>query len=1201
MRTSLTHLIIVMFVISTLGAVFITELDQAAAQSGTATITTHDEYYVNTSTFKTGNYVYFSIHAEDEFGNNITSSVYLYVYRDTNIIEYTYVSMDSSGNGEGSFLLDSAYSAGIYTLEVKDTYGGTTIGTAFITVYEPTYTATVRTYDFYYDQDGVPTNLFTIGENVYYFVQVKDEEDVPLKYTYIYVQFYDPYNSQLDYDYIWLNGTGICDSYFTTGYSFEPGEYTIKVRLSMSGTIIGSKVFTLETLILTATVTTWDKSPEYNEDAQLKKVFNENDRVYFHVHVEDQRYRPADYVYLNIYLMFEGEYLLYRSLSTDYNGNLTSYFRLYDLSDIQFGMYTIEVQISDTDEVIGSDYIYVMELTITFDKNLYSPEEEMEVTINFRPYNLFPHININLINSETKSLVKKWSQMKVSSDGVLIIKYTLPSGLSDGDYNITIYDNNNNFLGENTFPIQLYSLIIYSECRTYLPGDSIKVYYSLTNRKDGSSIDTANYEWHFRYPQYVYYCPFYWLHNDTESSKVSKDATTCSEGHTFEYPNEGIEYKTKHGHFKSTSSMDTFSFNIPDNVLTGETQIRVWANATDGKHSGYASHYVYIGSANVNVYTDLDEYAPGDFVVVSVSAFVEYMYYYSPSPLSDASVTLTFFKYNTDALKYEQLSQYSVADMITDANGRCEYMLILGDELEEGTYRINVTISKSNVEIDPEDAKDSTTITIGERKPQMKIDLKFDQTSYEPGDTVKVDYEIAYMDSGEGVTDTIIDYYVYTSYDVYVAIGRFNSEDATGSFEFDIPDNFDGYLYINVKVTDEEGETTSQIKSIKVIYANLILNVDKMYYDPGDSISVDYELENHIGAIDFYYKVTYTSQSYNDGLFLEEHFESSKPKGSFNFTIPTVGVAESYEIQMYSIDSDGHYSDGYLEIYRKSDYVLTVSLDKDKYARGQEIIISYEIVAQGDDPLPEYIVMKAMIMGSYETRYVTNEPKGNFTYLIPGNASIGQVLFYVNALDSDRYSSYHTIEIVETPADLEPPTTGEDEEKLTEAIAETLGVSLFDIILIIIVVLILVVVYLQMRRSKPRGDEEKEKDKKGEEDKGEPAKAGLFGKGKKKPKKPKKAKAKPAEDTTEFLPAQPADYDMEPPPPPPTTPPGPHSPPPPPPQYGAPGGEPYYDSQPVEWTEPPPPPHQQHAPPPPPPPPTYGRPPQRRPPPNQYY
>ncbi|MCK5560694.1 MAG: hypothetical protein KAJ51_08885, partial [Thermoplasmata archaeon] len=1057
MKKMKSFLLVFILLASTMLTIIISNATAASSIDLFASIRTHDYEEIPESDFKLGSMVYFSVHVEDQFADPYTSDIYVYIYDSYNsMIEYVYVPLDYTGNGTGSFRLDSSYSQGTYRLDVKTSAYGNTYASTYISAKTPQYTAEIKTYDYDPDDGGNLENDFKAGEIIYFSVTVKDDSGNPLEYTSMYIYLYDSTDYQLSSEYLYLDDQGYDAEYFYTYPSYSPGKYTLKIL--MYEKVIGTHTIDLKEVKYHATIKTWDSNPNYYENAKEKNIFSKEDMLYFSVHIEDQDGDPYSgdyYSYAYVNLTYDDESIDMENVQINYNGNGTNYFRLYNFEDLEFGKYTLEVRFTGGAEVIGTHDIYIMDFELSLDKYIYAPGEIMKISVSVIPANIFTSLKVDIVNRTTEKSLKKWSDLQLDNEGKLYLEYKISETKADGDYNVSVLDSKYNLLGKTTFIIKLYNLIIYPDRRTFLPGDSVTVYYSLTSQKDGSGINVAKYEWDLRYSE------------------------------------EG----TKHGTFTSSDSLGTFNINIPDDVEKGYAIISVKARETSGKHSAESSIGIYIGELNVNIYTDSDNYAPGDFVIIMVSADVYYSYYnyyrsgggdgswdtrtrleppyyYDDhgSPLKDARVEIEFLKYNAKSGKYDTLGQYSRAGLKTDAKGKCEYILMLGNDLKEGTYKIDATISKSGVKIAEEDASDSETISIGERISQMALELQFDKQYYMPGETVAVSYGIAYMDTGEGVRNGIIDYSAYyeTGYysdRVFIAVGRFNSPASEGAFNFKIPANLDGELYLQVTVTNETGGQTSKYETITVNYAILLMNVNKAEYQPGDEIIVNYDLNKFSGKIDFYYKVTYSGYS-GYGLLTEEHFGTTKNAGLFNFTVPRIGIADDYSIQMYSVDSDNHYTENSISISRKSNYVMSISLDKDQYEKGDYIKINYKIIPQGTSRPPGYVEFYFGIIGETPGRFESDQPEGTFKYKIPESSDVGKVMLSINCelpLESDYRSSnmasIHTIEVLDAGAGDEGPA---------KELMNKLGVSTFDLILVIFIIVILVLLFVIKRRMSPK-------------------------------------------------------------------------------------------------------------------------------------
>ena len=1078
-------LLLCVSIFQTLGTSFGT----TSSRSYTASIILFDDTYVPTTEFILGGKVNFLVHVEDEYGQNLTSYVYVYVYEYyeySTSIEQKYVNLDNYGNGSGYFYLDGDYSAGTYRIDIKQTSGSSVIGSNAFTAIKITYNVEFESFDSYPGPTANITNEYNVGDTIYFLLKITDNSGNPPYDRYVYVMLFDSMQNRITYDYIYLDSNGEGSGYISTqsGYNDIPsGIYTLRVAFSLYDDALASKTITLKGRKYFATINTWD-TYSYYDYAKQKNAFDLDDRVYYSVHVEDDEGEPysggyySSYVYIN--LTYDDESIEGRSVSLDYNGNGSGYFRLYNYEDLEYGKYTLEVRISTYGDVIGTHDFFVLDFELTLDRYEYAPTDTMKITISITPADLISSLNIKIINATTKKWITHWDNKELGSEGGLYLEFKIPANIPDGDYNVTVEDDEGSMLGEEPFFIRFFKLIVYSERKSYLAGDTATFYYSLTSLKDGSGIDVANYDWEFSYPIIEYYCPYYWLHEDMESAKVTKDATTCSEGHEFDEPDEGIEYTLTKDSFRSTSSLGVFKVGIPFVAENGEAHIKVNVEDVSKKYSAETSVQIYIGDPQIYIDTDLDNYAPGDFVIVSINTYVSYYYSYQ-SPLENANVDVKLYKQNKNTGKYDEITEYARDGLITDANGRCECIIMLGTSLKEGAYKFEATLSKTGVKIDEEKAIDDTYIEIGDRVALMAMELLLDKRYYNPGDYVKIRYDLAYMDNGEGVRNSIVDYSVYYypseyySGLIYVAMGRFKSPGPNGSFEFIIPDNFDGQLTIVVTATNETGGTVRTTENIVVNYATLILNVNKIEYDPGDFIEISYDLSTYTGKINYYYKILYYSYDeyeYNkEGVLLERHFDSTSPKGSFNFTVPKVGSANNYYIRMYALDSKGHYTESSIELEKRLGYILEISLDKGKYHRGEIINVEYNILPQGVNEPPEHIIFSYSVYGMNEERYETDQARGKFTYQLLDNASIGNVIFAVLASinPSENYNSEYSMTSIEILKDKVEDKGDEDDSVLasTKKIAKTLGISSFDLILITIIIIILVLLAAIKRRTTP--------------------------------------------------------------------------------------------------------------------------------------
>ena len=154
-------------------------------------ITTYDSNGDERTSFEMGESVFFSVHVEDEYGDNYTGYFYVYIYSNINHydeIDYVYLNLNYLGNGSSYFTLNTNYySEGYYILKIKDSASGDTLDSQLISITEPEYFATIITYDSSPFSGGNPTNIFYFGDTIYFSIDVEDENENPYTNNNVYV------------------------------------------------------------------------------------------------------------------------------------------------------------------------------------------------------------------------------------------------------------------------------------------------------------------------------------------------------------------------------------------------------------------------------------------------------------------------------------------------------------------------------------------------------------------------------------------------------------------------------------------------------------------------------------------------------------------------------------------------------------------------------------------------------------------------------------------------------------------------------------------------------------------------------------------------------------------------------------------------------------------------------------------------------
>jgi hypothetical protein len=146
----------------------------------TATVTLYEDgtYTIPTTSFPVDSRVYYTVHIEDEH-NAPLSSTYVDLYVEHNTDKYhidSWVWINSEGDGDDWFDLDDWWSSGDqpgdYILEIQYPDGTSIPITKDFTVYEPVYTATIKTW---LEGYAVETSIYPMNGRVYWTAHIEDQ------------------------------------------------------------------------------------------------------------------------------------------------------------------------------------------------------------------------------------------------------------------------------------------------------------------------------------------------------------------------------------------------------------------------------------------------------------------------------------------------------------------------------------------------------------------------------------------------------------------------------------------------------------------------------------------------------------------------------------------------------------------------------------------------------------------------------------------------------------------------------------------------------------------------------------------------------------------------------------------------------------------------------------------------------------------
>jgi hypothetical protein len=901
---------------------------------------------------------------------------------------------------------------GQYTLNVWN--ATLIIGTTSFWVYTPSsWTATVELFE----DSGrtIVGNNFPYGYYVYYNVHIEDENGLPLYDEYMSwgddARSYTIHNGgEVFQDYLEMDEYGDDkDENFYISSSWDTGDYLLRIRYPDSVTDIPNDAsFTVYEPVYTATINTWTEGFK-----SKTSIYPMNGQVYWTVHVEDQHGRtlPSG---REIYLKVEhndGEQRIPTYSSWDYpvddNGNVSNNFWLstYWNENVMVGKYTIRVYDHNTGEqFVGSADFEVIGIKITPEKSKYAQEEEITITITTEIYQ--SNINITIYN-EDWSVIQAWKSQPMVNK-IWTTTYTLAQTLPDGQYFLRVNESaTGRPLGEIQFSVKKYTLQIWPDAGAYLPGETMTVFYSITDNKNGQGVSGTTIEWIFRY-----------------------------------YNLEESDYESFRSDFPADAD-GTFQVAIPETSSTSvDGYLFVWANDTS-LHSSDNHNNIEIGGINAYLSLAYDEYLAGDFVVATVSAYVDGI-----APLKNGNVYLNVSKDGAE------ITGYTVSNLKTDSQGRLTYIFALQSNAEVGLYRVAINVSKEKKW--DRDAEDFEIVEERGLSLELGFDNKhhsdYDEPLYYSGDTVTVTYTALRGD--EIVENVNCEYWVRYS-DTYIAAGT----SSTGDFSFTIPGDFEGGLTLYVQVTDSESNKAYKTVSIDVDGPKLLLKTNIKEYLPGDTIKVDYSV---VGIDDPTAKYFYEIKDNHNNVIKRESLTT--PTGKFQFTVPEANVPDSYSIRAYVTDANGDtISQSSVGVTRLRGYILTFSLDKKTYRPGETATLHYKVTSVDDSDIPREFTLTYGYQGGEQRSIQTSKAEGDLKVKIPEDVSDGVGYFYMASSDlpyGDR--SYSETQ--------QEANIRESPNPFAETIAD---MSLLSLILLVLVIIALIFGISGWRRGKKALEEAK--------------------------------------------------------------------------------------------------------------------------------
>ena len=698
----------------------------------------------------------------------------------------------------------------------------------------------------------------------------------------------------------------------------------------------------------------------------------------------------------------------------------------------------------------GADY---SDIDIEIEKFSYTPEETVNFNVVVEGNGTF---KVNITDEKGDKIQNaEWKNQKIRDSNEF--NYEIPNNIKSGDYIIKVFDTDRNItVSTHNFEIRAIIVNFETDSKSYLPGSEISIYYTISWIKDGREVNNGIVEYNITY----------WKQYAKEDFGILEKS----------YLDKKIPSKNSYGEI---------NINLPDDAVPGRygasCQVKIIANTSDNKHSDMANDEFYIAppQISINIIDEKNQYKLDDFLIAEVETMTgrefwegytnskqnpdiynnrvvffskpelietngsKYKYGYidgssvwlddipinrflpfdSISPLKESQIDMLMRLKEKDD-KYTD-TKYKATGLKTNALGKTKNIFTLGDDLKNGEYTLNATLKNT-----PISGKSSTTtkdFKVGNGK-QMIMTLSTDKQIYSQNEKVDVYYYL-YYDSKRIFESVVVDYVIrYENNNQILTSGRIVV--TPNKFTFTTPDNFEGNLKIEVVLTNSTGEKTMSTISIEVRALQIIINSDNLEYNPGEMISVDYEIFGGKnvklfytisilggnGYLDIFDKVL-DSKDYNIISYGEPINGSIKPTkiiGTILYDVSLNSTSDSYKIKLYVIDnSNGNYAEKEIE-FNIASLVLNIAFDKKSYEPGDTVKVKYEVLSRTDKKVDNGVKFIYGITGIQEGSYESIEEKGEFEFIISKEIPDGDFIIIFNE-NNNNLASIQTIHIESSP------------------------------------------------------------------------------------------------------------------------------------------------------------------------------------------
>ena len=594
--------------------------------------------------------------------------------------------------------------------------------------------------------------------------------------------------------------------------------------------------------------------------------------------------------------------------------------------------------------------------------NIYVPGEVMDIVIHGDTINETFEV-MSFVGFESNI---PEGNIRIPEIGSVKISWEVPE-IPDGEYSIIVRRPNSAIEATANFFVQGYSFNVETDRNAYLRGDEAKVFWTANNLND-QTLPAPGIGKLAVFKQ-----------NPSNLSDIEQIITT----HTF------------------SEAAGSVSFTLPTIVnLSMRYFVDGWFNSTttNPDRSQHSRTYFDINPLGVIVNLDKNQYAAGSIMRIQINTYAtanQTNPSYTDTPEPGCDITIQIFKEGIiGALK-------SIHDLKTDSHGLVEFIVLLDreDYVDDG-YMYHVEVGASKYQLD--DVTEIVPFNIA-ASSSIGIVLDFSRAQYASGEML---FGNTTASSIGGTTNPSYTYIIEIRNNNTAGTLFSRNTQSTGNFSFDIPDNFEGWLWVRVTVDDGAGNSASVVQQVRVNYAIVLVNVNNENYNAEDELIINYEvIGTLLGEPDTFY-VIYDKE----GSVVEE---GTATNGSFTFTVPSA-PSDSYEFTVFA-SAGGRVVHGADSADLFSGYVLILDFNKAFYEPGETMAIDYRIIVMGNADMPTTFTITYGLVNGPEASLQTGEQTGRLMYSIPDNIDQGNQIFMASC---DFGASSNEVVIVEENASL---------------------------------------------------------------------------------------------------------------------------------------------------------------------------------------